>query len=128
MNIRDQALFWEFDLEKVLLPIGQCDQLMFSGVLGFDLARIIRAGDNLITFRIGMYTIELYNTQAKTLIITIENWLDSIHCSSVYTISKKKDGEYFILVNHKNRNKIENEYVETFTWSDTKGNLKEIIT
>lgn len=128
MNIKTCVHLWGFDLEKVLLPIGQCDQLMFNALLNTEICAIFESEDDRIGLRIKQYYISLYNTCAGTLVISIENEVDKVICSSVYTISKKLDGEYFILVNHKNRNRIEDEYVETFTWSDTKGNLKEIIT
>lgn len=128
MNIKTCTHLWGFDLEKVLLPIGQCDQLMFTELLGTGICSSCEIDQDRIGLRIKQYYISLYNTDTGTLVISIENEVDKVLCSSVYTISKKLDGEYFILVNHKNRNKIENEYVETFTWSDTKGNLKEIIT
>lgn len=128
MNIKTCTHLWGFDLEKVLLPIGQCDQLMFTELLCTEISSICLINHDRIGVRIRQYYISLYNTDTGTLVISIKNEVDNVVCSSVYTISKKLDGEYFILVNHKNRNKIENEYVETFTWSDTKGNLKEIIT
>lgn len=129
-TLHEQALLWGFDLEKCLLPIGQCDQLMFNDLLAFPINNtMIDAKGKRISSTIQKYWVSVYNTEVDTLLITIENYIENdVLCSSVYTISKKLDGEYFILVNHKNRNRVEDEYVETFTWSDTKGKLKEIIT
>jgi hypothetical protein len=130
MTLQTCMLGWGFDLEKCLLPIGQCDQLMFRKLLGdtnID-ALVVNFDDNTFDVNIEPYYISLYNTGVGTLIITIQNEDKGMVHSSVYTISKKTNGNYFILVNHKNRNRIECEYVETFTWSDSEGNLKEIRT
>lgn len=131
MNLQTWMHSWGFDLEKCLLPIGQCGTLMFNDLLYTHVdGMLLDDTDHLVSLNFNGHFISLYDTTAGTLIVTIqeENEAGHLYCSSVYTISKKMNGDYFILVNHKNRNKIENEYVETFTWSDTKGNLKEIIT
>lgn len=123
-------LSWGFDLEKSLLPIGQCDQLSFNTLLYTspidDL--VVNFDDNTLSIRFNDYYISLYSNNVGTLIITIENPQDGVNKISTYAITRKLNGEYFTLVNHKNRNKIDDKYVETFTWRDSKNNLEIINT
>jgi len=131
MNIKKLIEKWGFDLDKCLPLIGSCEALTFdriSGEIPFEDIYSFSLLEN-ISFYIDEYDVAFHNTFIDTLILTICNVSkDNVHKESVYTITKKLNGEYFILTNHKNRNRVEGKYVETFSWTDSSGDIQQIFT
>jgi len=131
MNIKNIIKKWGFELEKCLLPIGSCESLSFYKFMEeipFEDLNAFSLRES-ISFWVDDYDVTFYNTFIDTLILMVCNTgADGVFKESVYTIIKKLNGEYFILTNHKNRNRVEGEYVETFTWSDSSGNLQQLNT
>jgi len=129
MNIKKIIEKWGFDLEKCLLPIGSCESLSFykfmKEIPDEDML-CFNSRDN-IQFWVNDYDVSFHNTYIDTLIFTVTNTgMDNVYKSSVYTITKKLNGEYLVFINHKNRNRVEDKYVETFSWSDSSGKIEQL--
>ena len=133
MNINKIIKKWGFDLEKCLLPIESCESLSFykfmEEIPDEDML-CFNSRDNIQFWVDDDYDVSFHNTYIDTLIFSVTNIgrMDGVHKSSVYTITKKLNGEYLVFINHKNRNRVEGQYVETFSWSDSSGNLQQLNT